>query len=603
MRGRVAAGVVLVAVAAGGAATALIPFNHAALPAPGHLANPESRAVPADLAATRDLGRHAFYAETFGNEVFLSDVLGLLDGALRPWAIARAVLALGGKGTTNLRVALSETVTVGGRTYLKGTPIDTGLDVPRGGWAPLGLKLFWERGRLRTGVTCAACHAAVDAASGRVIEGAPNSDLHLGLMLALAPNSAALFARVTMPTVAPYLTDPARLVPTATGEPRLLPDPERFERDVDAMLAAWPPGSFDATLDLVSNPSQITDTFTAEAYPYGWTGFAAIGPHRGLGAMTNALHGLADATLDAGSAPALLGMDPQVYLGILLQNAARGALRYTPGSGRKPSDVLAAHDPTPGIPGLGHAVLLPTYPDANLVTTNSVLLSLPGHPVWRHVDALAVFQNSLQPPAAPPRPAPADIVAHGRQVFERAGCTACHGGPALTNHAVVPATDLGAHFSRAQALASTRQGLAEPILYPPDTPVPLPDDATVIGITLTESERRQIALSWAQGGAPGGYKVKGLVGLAWTAPFLHDGGAATLDDLLDRDLRRRAVAAHQASATARASHITGFGHTFFVDAAAGFSPEDRPALIAYLLSLTRLSEEPAPAVAATGEAP
>src|SRR5262245_57307485 len=49
------------------------------------------------------LGRVSFYRETFGNEVFLSEIMGILDGPLTPWQMAKAIWKLGGRGTTNLQ--------------------------------------------------------------------------------------------------------------------------------------------------------------------------------------------------------------------------------------------------------------------------------------------------------------------------------------------------------------------------------------------------------------------------------------------------------------------------------------------------------------------
>ncbi|SFA49196.1 hypothetical protein SAMN05192569_102034 [Parageobacillus thermantarcticus] len=66
------------------------------------------------------LGREVFYKETFGNEVFLTDIMGIVNGPLTMMNIAKAVISLKGKGTTNLQVELAEDVTIGGRTYKKG---------------------------------------------------------------------------------------------------------------------------------------------------------------------------------------------------------------------------------------------------------------------------------------------------------------------------------------------------------------------------------------------------------------------------------------------------------------------------------------------------
>jgi len=62
-------------------------------------------------------GRQAFYQETFGNEVFLTDVTGMLDGGLTPTQVALAVAKLGGQGTTNLQVAIASDMRVGDRLY------------------------------------------------------------------------------------------------------------------------------------------------------------------------------------------------------------------------------------------------------------------------------------------------------------------------------------------------------------------------------------------------------------------------------------------------------------------------------------------------------
>lgn len=448
----------------------------------------------------RQAGREAFYRDSFGNTVFLSDVVGLLDGGLQPAQVLKALLLLQGQGTGNLRVAVSRPTIIGYRSFRPGDMIDTGLDVPRGGWLPLGVRLDWQRGRLRVGLTCAACHAAVDPASGRVVDGAPNADLNLGLLLALAPNSAALFPRVAMPAVAPYLTDRGRSVATSDGRTRLLPEPAPFEADIDALLAAWPAGSLDTTPDLVGNPVQIPDLFNTGTQPAGWSGDLAV---------TDRHHGLGDGTADADGAPRLFGLDPEVHLGILLQNAP-GALRFTPGGG-PPS-----------------ARLPPRRPAADGT-------------------ALAAFVASLRPPL--PQQADTEAAAAGRQVFLRAGCARCHDGPTLSNDTVVPVAVLGAEPSR------------------------------------------------------DGYRVKGLIGLAWSAPYLHDGSSASLAVLLDRSLRAPLQAELRSSAAARASHVTGQGHGWWVDAQAGYAAAEQQALIAYLLSLTGPVEMPPPAVAASGEPP
>ncbi|MEQ4599586.1 MAG: cytochrome C oxidase Cbb3, partial [Methylobacteriaceae bacterium] len=189
--------------------------------------SPESGAVAIDDALVRR-GREAFYRETFGNEVFLSDVMGMLDGGLTPFEVARAILMLGGAGTTNLKVRMARDVTVGDRVWKTGELVPTGLDVPRGSPFILGIRTFYDRGHLRMGITCALCHTAVDPQSGKVVEGAPNTDLNAGLLMALASNATAYFMHGSADPSA-HPGDPARSVTTEDGAKSALPDPARFE--------------------------------------------------------------------------------------------------------------------------------------------------------------------------------------------------------------------------------------------------------------------------------------------------------------------------------------------------------------------------------------
>jgi hypothetical protein len=102
------------------------------------LLSPQHGAV-AITDALLTLGRVSFYRETFGNEVFLSEIMGILDGPLTPMRMAKALWKLGGRGTTNLQIPLEEDVTIGGTTLPKGTTLNTGLDVVPGSYLPLGL--------------------------------------------------------------------------------------------------------------------------------------------------------------------------------------------------------------------------------------------------------------------------------------------------------------------------------------------------------------------------------------------------------------------------------------------------------------------------------
>jgi len=112
--------------------------------------------------------------------------------------------------------------------------------------------------------------------------------------------------------------------------------------------------------------------------------------------------------------------------------------------------------------------------------------------------------------------------------------------------------------------------------------------------------------------------VPSLVGVYWSAPYLHDGGVAvgpeaqtqlgipgtlhrgilpdpvnSLHALIDRVLRQRVIAANAAMPSLQAMHVQGIGHAFWVDADTGFTPADQEALIQYVFSL-RQAGTPAP---------
>ncbi|MBE7200163.1 MAG: cytochrome C oxidase Cbb3 [Parafilimonas terrae] len=567
--------------------------------------SPENGAVALD-ASVIARGREAFYRETFGDEVFLTDVMGMLDGGLTPFEVVRAVAALKGEATTNLKVRMARDVTIGARTYRKGEEVPTGLDVPKGGAFIIGIKSFYDRGHLRMGITCALCHAAVDPTSGKVIEGAPNADLNAGLLMALAKNSSAYFMHASVPQ--------ADGGTPAEGNRPTLPDAAAVEAATKVQVASWPPGSFDSSADRVTNPTSIPSSFSAYGEPYSWSGRETLGPFSGLSSLNNNVHAAnSDTTQLAAAAPWLFSLDPETYLGIVLRGAPDGPLRYDPTGARRPSEVLHAADPTPASPGLNSYAVLPTYPATNYMTDNGLFASVPGEPANFANNAMSAFQNLLRPPQAATDPA---AVRNGRAVFEKAGCASCHSGPALTNHRVIPVAEIGTEPTRARAGAKMEARLSPPAMFAVDTPFPLPVDPKIVPLPIAEDRLAQVLLAWGQGGTEGGYKVPNLVGLAWSAPYLHDSGIAvgpdadkdvgvpgTLDRgivpdpgnslraLLDRRLRDTVVSANAGSEKARTARVTGRGHAFWVDAEAGYTGQDQTNLVAYLLSIDRLTED------------
>lgn len=239
----------------GVALAAFVPWRCNSEPGPRDVLNRGAPSPAADGATLRR-GRHAFYADDLGSKTLLSDDAELLGGPLRLRSLTWSLLALRGRGTTNLRVTLMEDAIIGGRQFTRGERIDTGLDVAEGSLLPLGIVVHVDYLQARVGITCALCHSAVDPETRRVIQGAANTDLQIGLLLALADNSAALAAHAGAP--------------------------DADEAAVDRIFLAWPPGSYDATTDGVANPTRIPDAFTRDEGPYGWNGSGRAGPFRGL---------------------------------------------------------------------------------------------------------------------------------------------------------------------------------------------------------------------------------------------------------------------------------------------------------------------------------
>jgi hypothetical protein len=555
------------------------------------------------------LGREVFYKETFGNEVFLTDIMGIVNGPLTMTNIAKAIIALKGKGTTNLQVELAKNITIGDRTYKKGEKIDTGIDVPKGSFLPLGMPVVWDHGKLRIGISCAACHATVDPKTKKVVEGAPNNDLNAGLLMALATNSAAYFTHADIKSLKRYIRSMDRMVVDSKGRKSSLPDPRLLEKEADRIFASWPRGNFDSTIDMKANPSQIPDSFTLGDHPYGWSGFAAAGPFRGLSTFSNNVHAQnADSLAQSEISEALFGVDKEVYIGTILQNAANPKFRYKPNMNEKPSEFFAKVDPTPGVVGVNKLVAPPQFPKVSLVAPDGLVVSEPGYRFNEQNNAVAAWQNTINPPSLSAK-MDAEQIERGRGVFIRAGCIRCHAGAYLTNNRVVSAKVVGTEPSRAQALKKTEKVFGEALFYAPDTPVPVPKNAEVLKVPTEQLDKEQIRLAFAHGNSPGGYKVPSLIGLSWSAPYLHDGGVAvgpngelgltetlgkgivpdarnSLRSLIDRTLRQQVIRANVSDPQLRAVHVSGDGHRYWIDSQAGFTKEEQEAVIDYLLSLT-----------------
>lgn len=561
------------------------------------------------VAVTEDLiklGRQAFYAETFGGEYFQTDVIGSLDSPINPGSLAKAIADLGGKPTTNLQIPIDKDVTIGGHTFKAGTVLNTGLDVPAGLLLPLGMPVSLNKGKLRVGITCALCHSTVNSKTGRILEGAPNTDLNTGLILAFATNSAAMFRQTGVdPT---KIRSGDRTYINAKGKEAKLPNIKALENAVDAQLLTWPPGNFDSTGDMVNNPSQIPSSYTFEAWPYGWSGFASVGWFHGLTTLNNNVHATnSDATTGADSSLPLLGIDKETYLGVILQNSVNPDFRLPEGA--KPSEFFNKIDPTPGEPGINRTLRMPNYPKGSIFIIDGLMAATPGLPVAEQLNGMSAWQNTLAPP--PNQLNDVTAIARGAEVFANAGCIDCHSGRYFTNHEVISEDKIKTQRSRAKALAKFPRIFAPPQTYPNSVSVPVPPDVPVLDVPRDITPESVQQLAYAENNRAGGYKVPSLIGLYLSAPYLHDGGvaagdisnpgqlgmagtllqnvkpdpAASLLVLIDRNLRSKAIAANRANRDLKTSNVDGSGHNYWVDEKSGFTREDQTNLIQFLLSL------------------
>ncbi|WP_442854680.1 hypothetical protein [Fischerella sp. PCC 9605] len=500
------------------------------------------------------------------------------------------------KATTNLQVPIDQDVTVGKRTFKAGTVLNTGLDVPGGSLFPLGLITHLDKGQVRVGITCALCHATVSEETGRILEGAINTDINLGPLIAMASNSAALFRQTDV--------NPTKIPPgehtfiNNKGETAKLPNQKIMEDEVDAAILSWPPGNFVSNGDLKNNSAQIPSSYTHETFPYAWSGVASIGWFHGLTTLNNAVFGLnADPTTTADASESVLGIDKEVYLGTMLQNASSREYRLPEGA--KPSEFFDRVDPTPGEPGINSVIKMPEYPKGTLFMQNGLMANTPGLPVAAQLNGMSAFQNTLAPP--PHEAADIDTLQRGATIFQKANCAECHSGRYFTNHKVIPVKEVATQPKRAPASRKFAEEFAPPDTYPPNVPVPLPPNPPVLPVPTDITPQEDIKLAYALSDPHGGYKVQNLIGLYLSAPYLHDGGVAasaesikqdesgrfmiaksdelgmagtlmrgiapdseaSLRVLVDRNLRAAVVAANQANPDLQRSNIDGSGHEYW----------------------------------------
>ena len=163
--------------------------------------------------------------------------------------------------------------------------------------------------------------------------------------------------------------------------------------------------------------------------------------------------------------------------------------------------------------------------------------------------ALALYIYSLQPPA---NPNPFDDKAHaGQAIFTREGCPNCHTPPLYTNNKIT---------------------LASGFEVPKDKP------AALDVLALSVGTDPGLAIQTRKG--TGYYKVPSLKGLWYRGHYLHDGSAASLEEMFDPDrLKEDHVPGGWTPLGTKARAIPG--HRFGLK----LSLEERQQLIAFLRSL------------------
>ncbi len=400
--------------------------------------------------------------------------------------------------------------------------------------------------------------------------------------MALAKNSSAYFMHASVPEADQARRKPEHTGSTGTGP--ALPDAEAVEAATKVQVASWPPGSFDSSADRVTQPDpRSRRVFLGHGEPYSWSGREAVGPFAGLSSLNNNVHA-ANSRHD----PARRRRTLAVRHGcgdLSRHRPARGGDRILPVPARRDLDalgVLRSVDPTPAAPGLNSYAVLPTYPATNYVTDNG--------PV--HLGARGAGQPRQQRHVGVPESAPtrrpakrhSATVQAGRAVFEKAGCGGCHSGPALTNHRIIPAAEIGTEPTRARPAPRWRRASRPPACSPPTRRSRCPPTGDRPGAARGRHARPGPARLGAggnrwrlQGSEPRGPRLDGAptctIRGSRSSPIRRLSSACrgrsravslpirriACAVWVDRDLRAKVVAANKASDTARIARVTGEG--------------------------------------------
>ncbi|MFZ5862299.1 MAG: hypothetical protein ACOYXR_05600 [Nitrospirota bacterium] len=350
-----------------------------------------------------DAGRSVFRFETFGNERFFSDILGLDDGLTAHAVTPNDLLAAGVQLDGDKLPSDFRRVDVGNGSYTD--PLATSRLIE----ANAVIGLVARQGRI--GVTCALCHARaddrIDAGVGRRMDGVPNARLAVGEVLAWGVRSRAYVPFVNVSGVG---SGPRVALETAEA-------PAVIETAMDAALRAWPRGQADVLPDGAGNPTDIPALFALRPHgPYLWDGaFATV--------------------TDASQYFATVVSDPTTLATRWGQGFLTDGPFWPVGEALSASyqSILQSIDPGASWPraAIGRASIFKLFHDAMDA----------GFRVNRDdIAALSAYLGLLLPADAPP--ADAHTIDAGRRLFRTAACDACHLEAVGSGGAVVPLATL-----------------------------------------------------------------------------------------------------------------------------------------------------------------
>jgi hypothetical protein len=203
-------------------------------------------------------------------------------------------------------------------------------------------------------------------------------------------------------------------------------------------------------------------------------------------------------------------LDPEVYLGLVLQNAGDPALRL-------PDDVKPSEWLRQNFPNAERGVLLelPGYPSPSLFSLNGLVFSPPNETFMYSVLALSAFQQSLTVPPNTSLENQLNLhngaVLRGAEAFRAANCIACHTPPYFTNGRIIPYSEIKTSPKRAKGRRIYDGRLVEASVPSFDQPVPLPPNPNLISLP-PDPLASQLAASAGLDNPDGGYKVTGLLG-------------------------------------------------------------------------------------------